>query len=91
VELALDWRQRTPRDVEVVAIVYPATTGGTAPPDDASPTGPVPAGCQRQVVHVHFAGDEATSAEAKVLHLDAEGELGRPGDRRSPTTAAATG
>ncbi len=57
VQVAVDWVERTPTRVEIVAIHYPMAAATTPPPAGMGPWAATPAGCFRRDLGFDFAGD----------------------------------
>jgi hypothetical protein len=72
-ELAVEWAERTPTQVDVVAIYYPMTTSADLPPAGIGPGAPTPAGCFRRDFGFTWAGDEPVGAGCTVRPLTADG------------------
>ena len=88
-EIAVEWQERTPTDVDVVALYFPMATATTAPPAGLSPDLPTPAGCFRRDLALGFVGDEPIAVG---LHGDAaEPGRGRGDGSRGRVRATAAG
>lgn len=72
-ELAVEWLERTPTQVDVVAIYYPMGGPTDPPPAGLSPASPAPAGCFRRDVGFTFAGDDPVPVGCAVDPLSADG------------------
>lgn len=73
-EISVEWTERTPAAVELVALFFPMALPTSPPPAGLSPTGPTPAGCFRRDIGLTFAGDIPTGVGCTVVSLDADGE-----------------
>jgi hypothetical protein len=77
-EIAVEWRERTPTDVDVVAIYFPMSSPTTAPPTGLSPDQPLPAGCFRRDLALGFAGDTPIPSGCTVTPLNPAGDAEMP-------------
>lgn len=73
-EVALDWTERTPTGMEVVALYFPMASATAAPPPGLDPALPTPAGCFRRDFGLSFTGDVPTGAGCSVICLSPSGE-----------------
>jgi len=73
-EAALDWTERTPSALEIVAVFYPMASAASPPPLGVDPTLPAPAGCFRRDLSVTFAGDVPTGLGCTVTPLGPDGD-----------------
>ena len=73
-EVALDWTERTPTGLQLVAIFYPTAAGNSDPPAGVDPGLPVPAGCFRRDLSLAFVGDVPTATGCAVTPMDSSGE-----------------
>ena len=72
-EAAIDWSERIPTQLDVVAIFYPMATAVSPPPAGIDPGAATPAGCFRRDLGLTFAGDVPTGSGCTVTSLNAEG------------------
>ena len=73
-EISVEWIERTPTAVEVVAIFFPMALATSAPPIGIAPTAPAPAGCFRRDLSLTFVGDDPTGSGCSVISLSADGD-----------------
>jgi hypothetical protein len=73
-EIALDWTERTPTALDVVALYFPMASADAPPPVGLDPTLATPAGCFRRDLGLTFAGDVPTGVGATVTSLAPDGE-----------------
>ncbi len=73
-EAALDWTERIPTQLDVVAIFYPMATASSAPPAGVDPGAATPAGCFRRDLGLTFAGDVPTGSGCTVDSLTPDGD-----------------
>jgi len=73
-EAALDWTERIPTHLDVVAIFYPMTAPNSAPPAGIDPGAPTPAGCFRRDLGLTFAGDVPSGSGCTVDCLTPDGD-----------------
>ncbi len=73
-EAALDWTERTPSGLEIVAVFYPMATASSPPPAGVDASLPAPVGCFRRDLSVTFAGDIPTGLGCTVTALSPDGE-----------------
>jgi len=72
-ELAVEWAERTPARIDVVAIYYPMATSADLPPAGIGPSAATPAGCFRRDFGFTWAGDEPVGSGCTVRPLKADG------------------
>lgn len=72
-EIAVEWAERTPTTVEVVALFFPMTTPTGTPPSGMSPDTATPPGCFRRDLGLAFAGDVPVPSGCTVQALTADG------------------
>ncbi len=72
-ELAVEWLERTPTQVDLVAIYYPMGGPTDPPPAGLSPWSATPAGCFRRDFGFTFAGDVPVPTGCDVDPLSADG------------------
>ena len=73
-EVAVEWVERTPTDVELVAMFFPIRPGDPVPPAGLDPSGPNPAGGFRRDVSIGFLGDQPIGIGCSVIPLNAAGD-----------------
>ena len=73
-EAALDWTERIPTHLDLVAIFYPMATPSSAPPAGLDPGAPTPAGCFRRDLGLTFAGDVPSGSGCTVVCLTPDGD-----------------
>lgn len=73
-EIAVEWIERRPAAVEVVAVFFPMATPSTGPPAGIAPDDPAPPpGCFRRELGLTFSGDVPTASGCTVTPLSADG------------------
>ena len=72
-ETALDWTERRPTGLQVVALFFPMAAANSAPPVGLDPGLPTPAGCFRRDLGLTFVGDVPTGISATVTCLAPDG------------------
>ncbi|HET8621265.1 MAG TPA: hypothetical protein VFM27_20000 [Acidimicrobiales bacterium] len=73
-EIAVEWQERTPTYVDVVALFFPMATATTAPPAGLSPDLSLPAGCFRRDLALGFVGDSPIPSGCTVTPLNPAGD-----------------
>ena len=73
-EIAVEWQERTPTDVDVAALYFPMATSSTPQPPGLSPDLPLPAGCFRRDLALGFLGDEPIPSGCTVTPLNPAGD-----------------
>lgn len=73
-EVALDWTERTPTTLQVVAMFFPMADATTPPPSGLDPSTGPPTGCFRRDLALTFAGDVPTGVGCAVTSLAPDGE-----------------
>ena len=77
-EAAIDWTERIPTHLEVVAIFYPMASASAAPPVGIDPGAATPAGCFRRDLGLVFTGDVPTGSGCTVTTLSPDGDSTMP-------------
>ncbi|MFZ1285638.1 MAG: hypothetical protein WAR57_01210, partial [Candidatus Phosphoribacter sp.] len=72
-ETALDWTERRPTGLQVVALFFPMASATSAPPAGLGPGLPTPVGCFRRDLGLTFTGDVPTGVGASVVALSPDG------------------
>ena len=72
-ETALDWTERRPTALQVVALFFPMASASSAPPAGLGPGLPTPTGCFRRDLGMTFAGDVPSGVGATVVSLAPDG------------------
>jgi hypothetical protein len=72
-EVAVEWVERTPTQVEIVAMYFPMAAATDVPPFGMSPSAPTPLGCFRRDLGFTFAGDTPVPSGCTVQPLSADG------------------
>ena len=72
-ETALDWTERRPTSLQIVALFFPMASASAPPPAGLDPGLPTPAGCFRRDLGLTFAGDVPTGVGATVTSLGPDG------------------
>jgi hypothetical protein len=73
-EVAVEWLERTPTSLEVVALFFPMASPAASPPAGLSPDLPVPAGCFRRDLGLSFVGDTPVPSGCTVASLNPAGD-----------------
>jgi hypothetical protein len=73
-EIAVEWQERTPTDVDVVALYFPMATPTTAPPGGLHPDLPLPGGCFRRDLAMGFVGNTPIPSGCTVTSLNPAGD-----------------
>ena len=72
-EVAVEWLERTPTQVEIVALYFPMAAATDVPPVGMSPSAPTPTGCFRRDLGFTFTGDTPVPSGCTVRPLSADG------------------
>ncbi|MEP6855577.1 MAG: hypothetical protein ABJA33_08925, partial [Pedococcus sp.] len=72
-EVAVEWQERTPTQVDIAAIYFPMSSPTATPPAGLSPDAVTPAGCFRRDLGFAFAGDAPVPSGCTVRPLSADG------------------
>ena len=73
-EVALDWTERTPTTLQVVALFHPMAGASSVPPAGLDPSTALPSGCFRRDLGLTFVGDVPTGVGCAVTTLGPDGE-----------------
>ncbi len=73
-QVAVDWVERTPTQVEIVAVFFPMAAADSAPPAGLSPGAATPPGCFRRDLSLSFAGDVPVPSGCTVVPLNPDGD-----------------
>ncbi|MDM7830259.1 hypothetical protein [Cellulomonas edaphi] len=75
VEVAVEWRDRTPLGVDLAAVLFRTPTAAAPPPAGVDPVLPAPAGAFRRDVTLTFAGETLDGpVDVTVEHLNEAGD-----------------
>jgi hypothetical protein len=72
-EVAVEWAERTPTQVQIAAIYFPMAAPTDVPPLGMSPDVATPAGCFRRDLGFTFAGDTPVPSGCTIRPLSADG------------------
>jgi len=73
-EISIEWAERTPAALELVALFFPMALPNSVPPAGLSPTAALPAGCFRRDLGLTFSGDVPAATGCTTVSLNADGD-----------------
>ncbi|WP_421742654.1 hypothetical protein [Cellulomonas sp.] len=79
IELAVEWKDRTPTSVELASVFFRTPTADAPVPGGVDPVAAAPSGMFRRDVSLPFVGERLTGpGDVTIVHLDEKGELAVP-------------
>jgi hypothetical protein len=75
IEVAVEWRDRTPLSVSLAAVLFRTPTAAAPPPAGVDPVAPAPSGAFRRDVTLPFVGETLTGPpDLRIDHLNEAGD-----------------